>query len=565
MFWFNGWTVYLMKGVSNMAIKKYIGARYAPKFMGAWDKSSEYAALSVVYANEQSYVSRKTVPANTEITNTEFWIKSADWNAQVTQYNENVEQYNQNVEQYNQNVETYLAAVDQFYADTLHSYDTKAEMVADTSLKLGDTLLTCGGTTIGDGGGSFYQVVSETSAKAVALENGLFALPFEFQPYDYSEFQGEVDRVVESFGTSVAKIKAASLGTYNNVAQMKADTTLKANTTVLTTGEATVGDNKGSFYRVQDTSDRPDAVPLDNGKKAVPFALDVGAVAGTALTFVGKSDAAAVWNVKAPGTVTIPLSVPAGGTATAFLGVLYGANESTVTATLNINNGNLRTLTFTDKGDATHDKIVVYAITVKYDGSTYNWGSAVSASWNVAYSHDTIKATATFPAILQPVNTAVPTKGLNYSKRNSLALCAITVDERIRVDSITLNFGQEAPGGLGVITRTIDFASSDSTGYNLYSWVTDGMLRNQPSGTVTYNILPNKAVLEPNKTYYIQIADVNDDDNQTWYVTSSVTPSSKQGPITMLPAGTAWDISGAVLEHLVTSNRVSIQFNYTKL
>ena len=46
MFWFNGWTVYLMKGVSNMAIKKYIGARYTPKFMGAWDKASEYAALN---------------------------------------------------------------------------------------------------------------------------------------------------------------------------------------------------------------------------------------------------------------------------------------------------------------------------------------------------------------------------------------------------------------------------------------------------------------------------------------------------------------------------------------
>lgn len=392
MFWFNGWTVYLMKGVSNMAIKKYIGARYAPQFMGAWDKASEYAALSVVYTNDQSYVSRKTVPANTEITNTEFWIKSADWNAQVTQYNKNVEQYNQNVERYNQNVETYQAAVDQFYADTLHSYDTKAEMVADTSLKLGDTLLTCGGTTIGDGGGSFYQVVPETSAKAVALENGLFALPFEFQPYDYSEFQGEVDKVVESFGTSVAEIKAASLGTYDNVAKMKADTKLKANTTVLTTGEATVGDNKGSFYRVQETSDRPDAVPLDNGKKAVPFALDVGTVAGTALTFQGQSNATGVWNVKAPASVTIPLSVPAGGTATVFLGVLYGANESTVTATLNVNSGNVKAMTFTDKGDATHDKIVVYAITVKRT-DTYYYGSSTVSSWLTEYQYDTVTIT----------------------------------------------------------------------------------------------------------------------------------------------------------------------------
>lgn len=415
-----------------MAIKKYIGARYAPQFMGAWDKSSVYAALSVVYTNEQSYVSRKTVPANTEITNTEFWIKSADWNAQVTQYNQNVEQYQANVERYNQNVETYTQAVDQFYADTLHSYDTKSDMVADRSLKLGDTLLTCGNATIGDGGGSFYQVVPETSAKAVALENGLFALPFEFQPYDYSEFQGKVDKVVECFGTSVAEIKAASLGTYNNVAQMKADTTLKANTTVLTTGEATVGDNKGSFYRVQDTSDRDDAVPLDNGKKAVPFALDVGAVAGTALTFQGKSDAAAVWNVKAPGTVTIPLSVPAGGTATVFLGVLYDANESTVTATLNINNEKVKALTFTDNGDATHDKICVYAITVKYDGIAYSWGSATSASWLVDYQRDKVTMTLELPDDAPQDSTAI-----THDNPVDAGVMAFTVTQDIFLRTIT--------------------------------------------------------------------------------------------------------------------------------
>lgn len=429
MFWFNGWTVYLMKGVSNMAIKKYIGARYAPKFMGAWDKSSEYAALSVVYANEQSYVSRKTVPANTEITNTEFWIKSADWNAQVTQYNQNVEQYQANVERYNQNVETYTQAVDQFYADTLHSYDTKSDMVADHSLKLGDTLLTCGNAAIGDGGGSFYQVVPETSAKAVALENGLFALPFEFQPYDYSEFQGEVDRVVESFDTSVAEIKAASLGTYNNVAQMKADTTLKANTTVLTTGEATVGDNKGSFYRVQETSDRPDAVPLDNGKKAVPFALDVGAVAGTALTFQGQSDVAAVWNVKAPGTVTIPLSVPAGGTATVFLGVLYGASKDSVKATLSVNSNVRRDMTFTDSGDATHDKIVVYAINVKRtDG--YYFGSSTVSSWTTEYQYDTV-------TITQQIGEGAPTAPDSEKEAFTYASCNITPNTEIILKKVT--------------------------------------------------------------------------------------------------------------------------------
>lgn len=560
MFWFNGWTVYLMKGVSNMAIKKYIGARYAPKFMGAWDKSSEYAALSVVYANEQSYVSRKTVPANTEITNTEFWIKSADWNAQVTRYNQNVESYQANVERYNQNVETYTNAVDQFYADTLHSYDTKADMVADRSLKLGDTLLTCGNAAIGDGGGSFYQVVSETSAKAVALENGLFALPFEFQPYDYSEFQGEVDRVVESFGTSVAEIKAASLGTYDNVAKMKADTTLKANTTVLTTGEATVGDNKGSFYRVQDTSDRPDAVPLNNGKKAVPFALDVGAVAGTALTFVGKSDAAAVWNVKAPGTVTIPLSVSAGGTATVFLGVLYGANESTVTATLNINNGNVKTITFTDKGDAAHDKIVVYAITVKYDGSAYSWGSATSASWLVEYQYDKVSGTAIFPESLQPNITEV-----GESSDRIVGGAVITVSKRIHVDSITVNWAQDVGSGLDGYGRSVAICwPASSSAYTPAIWTDNVTSDWRKAGIRTANINTALSVLEPGNTYFIHVSDYNPITRKS-RITNTVTPTSSSGVVTIAPAGTVYNPKNISNPGTVSDNRCSFQLNYTVL
>lgn len=524
MFWFNGWTVYLMKGVSNMAIKKYIGARYAPKFMGAWDKASEYAALSVVYTNEQSYVSRKTVPANTEITNTEFWIKSADWNAQVTQYNQNVERYQANVEQYNQNVETYTQAVDQFYADTLHSYDTKSDMVADRSLKLGDTLLTCGNTTIGDGGGSFYQVVPETSAKAVALENGLFALPFEFQPYDYSEFQDEVDRVVHIFGTSVAEIKAASLGTYNNVAQMKADTTLKANTTVLTTGEATVGDNKGSFYRVQDTSDRTDAVQLDNGKKAVPFALDVGAVAGTALTFNGRSDAAAVWNVKAPGTVTIPLSVPAGGTATVFLGVLYGANESTVTATLNINNGNVKTMTFTDKGDATHDKICVYAITVKNGDVIYRSYNTI-ASWQVAYTHDVITTRTSFGSNAP----AAPSGTIGFA---ATGIRFLTVSEPVHLSQIEVNLPD-------ITLKTGDTFYTNVLEFNRYTqtspsadWTTLVNIKIKQSDMNKIKRFDVNVDLQPGETYMLKLDIYDTNKNEPdWY--SVRAKNGTYGPFTV--------------------------------
>lgn len=218
MFWFNGWTVYLMKGVSNMAIKKYIGARYAPKFMGAWDKSSEYAALSVVYANEQSYVSRKTVPANTEITNTEFWIKSADWNAQVTQYN-------QNVERYENEVRRYAETVNDLVGKTVYTYNTKDDMAADKRVHLNDTLMTCGYAEVNDKNGSFYKVVANTSAKAIALQNGLYAEPFEIsdfiQNYVTPEDYGAVgDGVTDD---TVAINKALE---HSNVLNMNAKTYL---------------------------------------------------------------------------------------------------------------------------------------------------------------------------------------------------------------------------------------------------------------------------------------------------------------------------------------------------
>ena len=309
-----------------MALKTYIGARYAPQFMGAWDKGSEYAALSVVYTNDRSFVSRKTVPANTEILNTEYWIQSSDWNAQVAEYNALVQQYHETTEEYNRNVETYNAAVSKFYADTLHSYRTQAEMVADSELKLEDTVLTCGKDAIGDTGGSFYRIVDKTSSKAVALENGLFAEPFEFQPYDYSEFATKTDeykaqtdeqieqatlasqklindanqaaseQITKANQAAQAKIDqmntetqakidtannnanaqrtaliAVSLRNYDNNASMTADTSLVVGNTILTSGRSAVGDGGGQFWRVQGSS--ASGTALANGLKAVPFTL----------------------------------------------------------------------------------------------------------------------------------------------------------------------------------------------------------------------------------------------------------------------------------------------------
>lgn len=256
-----------------MALKVYIGARYTPKFEGEWKANKEYAALSVVYYNNKSYVSRKTVPTGTAVTETEFWVESADWNAQVEQYNQNVTQYKAQVDNYQNSVERYTEQVNQFYADTLHSYETRDEMIADTNIKLGDTLLTCGKDAIGDGGGSFYQVVNTQSQKTVVLANGLYAEPFEFQPYDYAAFEQKVDEYKAEVDQQLDEVEQYSLRNYDTTNKMVADRSLMTGNTVLTSGENSVGDGHGSFWKVVDQNSS-DATALANGKYAKPFQLN---------------------------------------------------------------------------------------------------------------------------------------------------------------------------------------------------------------------------------------------------------------------------------------------------
>lgn len=58
-----------------MAIREYIGARYVPRFLGTYDATTIYDALDVVDNGAgTSYIAKKTVPAGTALTNTEYWF-----------------------------------------------------------------------------------------------------------------------------------------------------------------------------------------------------------------------------------------------------------------------------------------------------------------------------------------------------------------------------------------------------------------------------------------------------------------------------------------------------------
>ena len=67
--------------------RQYVGARYVPKIVGEWNKALQYEALSVVTYMGNSFTSKVPVPANSvEINNTDYWVNTANYNAQVAEY-----------------------------------------------------------------------------------------------------------------------------------------------------------------------------------------------------------------------------------------------------------------------------------------------------------------------------------------------------------------------------------------------------------------------------------------------------------------------------------------------
>ena len=72
--------------MSELINRQYVGARYVPKLMGEWNKALQYEALSIVTHLGNSFTSKVPVPANIDITNTDYWVNTGNYNAQVEAY-----------------------------------------------------------------------------------------------------------------------------------------------------------------------------------------------------------------------------------------------------------------------------------------------------------------------------------------------------------------------------------------------------------------------------------------------------------------------------------------------
>lgn len=81
-----------------MAVREYVGARYVPKFDGDWDNTKTYEPLTIVsVANVGSYTSKKYVPVGVPITDTDYWVLTANVSGQMIQLQNEIDAINDTI------------------------------------------------------------------------------------------------------------------------------------------------------------------------------------------------------------------------------------------------------------------------------------------------------------------------------------------------------------------------------------------------------------------------------------------------------------------------------------
>ena len=113
-----------------MAVREYIGARYVPVFADpvTWNQTSAYEALTMVTWEGATYTSRQPVPAGVDINNTNYWIVTGNYNAQVENYRQEVQRLAQDVAAFDGEVDAETLARQQ--ADEQLATDIANEVLA---------------------------------------------------------------------------------------------------------------------------------------------------------------------------------------------------------------------------------------------------------------------------------------------------------------------------------------------------------------------------------------------------------------------------------------------------
>lgn len=88
-----------MPDIQNIPTTQYIGPRIIPHLWDPilWDATTQYDALAVLQYQGAYYVARYVPPLGTPPTNTTYWVKWADFNAQMAQLQQTVETFDNRI------------------------------------------------------------------------------------------------------------------------------------------------------------------------------------------------------------------------------------------------------------------------------------------------------------------------------------------------------------------------------------------------------------------------------------------------------------------------------------
>ena len=94
-------------------VREYIGARYVPVFANPpeWSDTRGYEPLTIVLHKGNSFTSTQYVPTGIDISNTEYWLETGNWNAQIEAYREEVLRFDARITQNANGIEANKAAI----------------------------------------------------------------------------------------------------------------------------------------------------------------------------------------------------------------------------------------------------------------------------------------------------------------------------------------------------------------------------------------------------------------------------------------------------------------------
>jgi hypothetical protein len=109
-------------------VREYIGARYVPVFANPpeWNDTRGYEPLTIVLHQGNSFTSTQYVPTGIDISNTEYWLETGNWNAQIEAYREEVRRFDARITQNANGIEANMAAI---------ASETTARENADTAIR----------------------------------------------------------------------------------------------------------------------------------------------------------------------------------------------------------------------------------------------------------------------------------------------------------------------------------------------------------------------------------------------------------------------------------------------